>query len=279
EALGIAEYHGPRSPMMRCIDHPTMVKDGSGWGAMAGVSAAHLAAQGFTGAPATTLEGADVADIWADLGTRWYISEQYIKLYPVCRWAQPAVEAALAVMRTHEVSAGDVVGVEVETFHEASRLAAIPSTTEEAQYSLPFSVAAAILRGTIGADEVSANGYQDAAILALARTVRIAEREAFNTAFPARRFAVARLRLRDGAVLSSDVTEAQGDPEDALGDEVVLGKFERLASSVLGEAGAGAIRRAVEELDRIHDAGRLCTLMGALPRPEGTEPPTAGDLA
>ncbi|WP_377506788.1 MmgE/PrpD family protein [Octadecabacter sp. R77987] len=36
-ALGIAEYHGPRSQMMRCIDHPTMVKDGSGWGAMAGV--------------------------------------------------------------------------------------------------------------------------------------------------------------------------------------------------------------------------------------------------
>ena len=31
-AMGIAEYHGPRSQMMRCIDHPTMLKDGSGWG-------------------------------------------------------------------------------------------------------------------------------------------------------------------------------------------------------------------------------------------------------
>jgi 2-methylcitrate dehydratase PrpD len=27
-AIGIAEYHGPRSQMMRCIDHPTMLKDG-----------------------------------------------------------------------------------------------------------------------------------------------------------------------------------------------------------------------------------------------------------
>ena len=42
--------------MMRCIDHPTMVKDGSGWGAFAGVSAAYLAADGFTGAPAITIE-------------------------------------------------------------------------------------------------------------------------------------------------------------------------------------------------------------------------------
>ncbi len=31
-ALGIAEYYGPRSPMMHCIDHPTMLKDDAGWG-------------------------------------------------------------------------------------------------------------------------------------------------------------------------------------------------------------------------------------------------------
>ena len=58
EALGIAEYHGPRSQIMRCIDHPTMLKDGSGWGAMAGVSAAYLAQSGFTGAPAISMEAA-----------------------------------------------------------------------------------------------------------------------------------------------------------------------------------------------------------------------------
>ena len=49
-----------RGQMMRCIDHPTMLKDGSGWGAMCGVSAAYLAADGFTGAPAVTVEDARV---------------------------------------------------------------------------------------------------------------------------------------------------------------------------------------------------------------------------
>ena len=70
-ALGAAEYHGPRSQMMRCIDHPTMVKDGSGWGAFAGVSAAYLAADGFTGAPALLIEGQAERAHWADLGARW----------------------------------------------------------------------------------------------------------------------------------------------------------------------------------------------------------------
>ena len=52
EALGIAEYHGPRSQMMREIDNPTMLHDGSGMGALVGCNAALLAMRGFTGAPA-----------------------------------------------------------------------------------------------------------------------------------------------------------------------------------------------------------------------------------
>ena len=108
EALGIAEYHGPRSQMMRCIDFPTMVKDGSGWGAMTGVSAALLASDGFTGAPALVVESDKVADLWADLGQRWCLTEMYFKPYPVCRWAQPAVEAALGLIRQHGLKPADI---------------------------------------------------------------------------------------------------------------------------------------------------------------------------
>src|SRR3546814_5490703 len=80
-----------------------MLKDGSAMGAMSGVSAALLAAAGFTGAPAVTVMGEAVADLWADLGQRWRIEEQYTKAYPVCRWAQPAVEAVLSLRQ----AAGD----------------------------------------------------------------------------------------------------------------------------------------------------------------------------
>ena len=36
-AFGIAEYYGPRSPVMRVMDNPTMLKDGSGVGCWAGM--------------------------------------------------------------------------------------------------------------------------------------------------------------------------------------------------------------------------------------------------
>lgn len=129
-AMGIAEYSGPRSPMLRCIDNPTMVKDASAWGAAAGVSATLLAAAGFTAPPAETI----TVQVWADLGTRWRILEQYFKPYPVCRWAHPAVEAAIALVTAHSVVPTDIYGIDVTTFHPATRLTVVrPTTTEQAR--------------------------------------------------------------------------------------------------------------------------------------------------
>ncbi|MFT5115994.1 MAG: 2-methylcitrate dehydratase PrpD [Parasphingorhabdus sp.] len=80
-AVGIAEYHGPRSQMMREIDNPTMLHDGSGWGSMVGVAAAQLALTGFEGAPAVTIEGDSAAGYRQDLATDWLTCRQNIKLF------------------------------------------------------------------------------------------------------------------------------------------------------------------------------------------------------
>lgn len=257
EALGIAEYHGPRSQMMRVIDAPTMVKDGSGWGAMAGLSAAYLARDGFTGAPAISVEADDLADIWGDLGTRWYIQDQYIKLYPVCRWAQPAAEAVMALGRDHDFDHQDITAIRVQSFHEAKRLNAIPSNTEQAQYSLPFSVGAALVRGTIGVQEVMESGLNDPDILRLTNMVEIEETDTFNAAFPARRFAQAHITLADGRVLTSDVTEAQGDPENRVDHDVIRNKFLRLTTPPMGQQKASALLDSIEALRTGGDLGTM----------------------
>jgi 2-methylcitrate dehydratase PrpD len=248
EAMGIAEYHGPRSQMMRCIDHPTMVKDGSGWGAMAGVSAAYLAADGFTGAPAITVDSADVADIWGDLGARHYVFEQYIKLYPVCRWAQPPLQAVLGLRQAHGLVSADVDHIEVTTFHQSVRLATrLPKTTEEAQYSTAYPTAVAMVHGRVGAQEVSQAAFGDAEVQRLAAGMIFAEDEAYNAAFPAHRFAHVTLVLRDGTRLTSERTEALGDPEAPLSAAVMGYKFHGLADQIIGR------QRARDAVDIIAD--------------------------
>ena len=249
EAMGIAEYHGPRSQMMRCIDYPTMVKDGSGWGAMTGVSAALLAQDGFTGAPALTVQAEAVAPTWADLGQRWRILEQYFKAYPMCRWAQPAVEAAMGLARVYHFQPSDIRGIEVWTFHEACRLATrVPTTTEQAQYSLPFSVAAALRHGRLGADEIAKDGLADPLTEELSTAMVLHEHGAYNDLFPAERWAHIRVNLQDGRQLDSAPTIARGNPENPLSADDIAVKFFGLADVVLGPVRARQIAALVGQL-------------------------------
>lgn len=183
-ALGIAEYHGPRSQMMRCIDYPTMLKDGLAgarwWG-----SAPPILPPTDLRARLRWSSSEPVRDLWSDLGRRWRMTEMYFKPYPICRWAQPAVEAALTLRRTHGVTPEAVAAVEVETFHEAVRLDQHrPATTEEAQYSLPFPVAAAIVAGRLAPGDISGAALKDPAILAMSDRITLREADDLNARFP-----------------------------------------------------------------------------------------------
>ena len=250
EALGIAEYHGPRSQMMRTIDHPTMVKDGSGWGAMCGVSAALLAEDGFTGAPALTVTDPELAPVWADLGEVWHITNQYIKPWPVCRWAQPAVTAVLELMQKHNIKQEDIEKIKIYSFHEAVRLATrIPANTEEAQYSLSWPVAAAAVRGRLAAAEISAP-FDDPRIVELATGMELVEDESHNAVFPNERMGRAEIATRSGEVHASDDMRATWDPEDPPSDAEMAEKFHQLADPVMGPECAARVRAMIENMGR-----------------------------
>lgn len=257
-ALGIAEYHGPRSQMMRCIDHPTMVKDGSGWGALAGVSAAYLAKDGFTGAPAITMEAPGQAAIWADLGERWLILDQYFKPWPVCRWAQPAIEAASSLLGRHDFEASDIDLIEVETFHEAVRLGAqLPASTEMAQYAIGFPLAAFIVRGRLGAEEIGGGGLADPAIQDMLQRIRLVEAAEFSRRFPAERLARLRIVLKSGQIVESETMTARGDRGRPLADADLLAKF-NVSAALLGSERSAQLGHGCMILAEGSTAGHLC---------------------
>lgn len=267
-ALGIAEYHGPRSPMMRCIDHPTMVKDGSGWGAMAGVSAVFLARSGFTGAPAITLEQSP--DHWADLGQRWLIREQYFKPYPVCRWAQAPVEAMLELRRAHRLRAKDVDHIEIVTFHQSLRLATkAPQTTEEAQYSTSFPCAVAMVKGHLTGGDIMGKSLRNPHVLRLSRGLIIREDLTANAVFPGKRIARAVLHLRDGRILQSGWKTPRWEAETPPTRADIRTKFHANADPLIGPDRAASMAASVQRLatrgltqltDQIYQPISACTL-------------------
>jgi len=246
-AIGIAEYHGPRSQMMRGVDYPTMLKDGTAWGAMTAVSPALLAQAGFTGAPAITVEQAPA--YWADLGQRWFTLEQYFKPYPVCRWAQAPIEGILALRRLHGLASTDVTHIHVATFHESIRLATNnPKATDEAQYSTSFPCAVAIVRGDVGPADIGDDALSDPEIVRLSNALTMSEDAEANAVFPLTRLAKVTLTLTDGRELSSDWMQPRWDHDAPPTKDEIDAKFHAYADGPLGVDRATAIREAVENL-------------------------------
>jgi 2-methylcitrate dehydratase PrpD len=246
QALGIAEYHAPRSQMMREIANPSMLHDGTGWGAPTGLYALLIAEDGFRGAPAATVEFDDADFAWADLGHNWLTAQQYIKPYPICRWAHAPIDAALKLRREHGLSAKMIEDVEIATFAWSAELnGGVPSSSPVAQYSLAWPVAAALARGHVGVDEVLEKSFADPELIALTSRTRAIVDPEFEAGYPARRLASVAITLKDGRIVRSGATEASGGPDPQPTEAEVVAKFRRFAEPILGNARAARIEAAV----------------------------------
>ncbi|WP_297769456.1 MmgE/PrpD family protein [uncultured Roseovarius sp.] len=241
-ALGIAEYHGPRSQMMREIANPTMLHDGSGMGAFIGISSLFMAERGFTGAPAITVEGQEVAHIWADLGQDWTILRNYIKPYPICRWAHGALECVRVLTQEQGVNAQEIKTLEVATFAESAALfSGLPETTSEAQYSLGFALAAYLVHGRLGPAEITGTALQNPRVARMHTRIKIREEPRHSARFPEGRWSDVTVHLHDGRVLHSGDHNARGGPEAPMPDVDIHAKLRVMAANTLSE-------RRIEEM-------------------------------
>lgn len=256
EALGLAEYHAALAPIERCLGAPGMTKDGIGWGAFAGACAVELAARGFTSNPSLFEDPAN-QDLMADLGEKWRLRDLYFKPYACCRWAQPAVEAALALRSQIGLQATEIAHVVVHTVREATELyAGLPTNEEEAQYSVVWPVAMAFLYGDVSVVHICESALQDASAQRLASQISLVVDPALQERFPAECLAWLEVHTRQGQILRSSVTAARGDPHLALSDEELEAKFRRLVAPLLGPK-TESLLTAIQSVTEPHGPARL----------------------
>jgi len=260
-ALGAAEYHAPIAPMMKCIETPSMGKDSIGWGCMTAMMSVLMADRGFTGI-CPLFKDSPQKDWVTSLGRSWEIMHLYVKPYAACRWAQPGVDGALKLMEDHGLAPDDIEAVEVFTFREAAALSqAHPKNTEEAQYNIPFPIAAALVDKKVGPAQVLPPGLFDPRIRFLMDRITITPQDRFQKAFPQKAESEVRLTTRDGRTFVSGEMPARWDPASGLPTDRELGdKFMWLAAPVLGQDAAEKIRDCVMHFEQETDAARLITL-------------------
>jgi 2-methylcitrate dehydratase PrpD len=212
-----------------------------GRAAEAGVLAASLAAEGFTG-PTSVLEGEagflrvyctdwDVAELTHGLGTTYFVLDIMLKRYACHITAHNPVEALLDLRNEHKFTAADVASIDVAGNERMAKTNNIPAPADMmlAQYSIPFSVALALYRDPVDPRSFDEGVVHDRAILDMSSRIRMPIVPGQDRRDLA---ATVTVRLKDGREFSRKVTSFKGTPERPLAQPELKEKFMLLTKRI-----------------------------------------------
>ena len=207
----------------------------------AGLTAAYLAAEGFTGArrifdgaqgmAAGMSSDADATRLADRLGTRWALSETSFKFHASCRHTHPAADALQQVMREHHLQAQQVRSVTAQVHQAAIDVlgsVAGPQTVHQAKFSMGTVLGLVAVHGRAGLHEFDTE-FSSAAVRSFSDKVRMQLDAEVDAAYPARWIGKVSVHLVDGRVLNGRVDEPKGDPGNTLGRAELEDKAIRLA--------------------------------------------------
>ncbi|MBP7336546.1 MmgE/PrpD family protein [Niveispirillum sp.] len=257
QASGLMEMYGP-SMQKRFNPGPA---------ARNGVTAAQMAKLGFTGT-ATIFEGErgfcrafsdkhDIAALTRGLGSEWPVHIEY-KAYSCARPIHNAIDCALAV-RAQLAEPVSSVRRMVMRRHPAwahYHLNTRPQTYHEAQVSLPYSVAVALIEGAALFPQYQNEKLGDPDIRRLSDLLEIVPDETLPRGVSCH----LTVETDGGARLESQVDHPKGSIANPMTNAEMNAKVHLLADPVLGAERVGEMIAAVDAVERLETIGRLTRL-------------------
>ena len=242
-----------------------------GWAGASGITAAAFARAGYVG-PAQAYEGhfglytcflgehkagAQPQSVVEGLGETWEFTRTSIKLFPACHQLHAFMNCAIKLSKEQTFSADNVDSVRTLICDAAVPLVCEPlasklkpSSSYSAQFSLPYSVACALMRGKFGLNEIEAPSYTDDELLKLANKVSYEIDP--NPGFPKSRSGEVIVKMKDGRELRWRDNILPDEPASA---ESIVEKFMQNTDGILSHARAEQIRDAVLGLEQVVEGG------------------------
>jgi 2-methylcitrate dehydratase len=236
-----------------------------------------LAQAGVTG-PLEVFEGTKgfKQAIAGDFSVNWAkedleaVRRTMVKKYNSEMHSQSAVEGMIELRERHHIQADTVESIEVEIFEvgyniigggeEGERKEVV--TKEDADHSLPYILAVALLDGEVGPSQYTAERITREDAQTLLRKIRVRPNASFSARFPDDMSVKIQINIRDGRRIETEKHDYEGFPTRPMSWQKVVGKFESLTEPRMNEELRTAMIEAIEHLeDR-----RIAKLTGLLGR-------------
>jgi 2-methylcitrate dehydratase PrpD len=221
----------------------------------AGLTAAYLAQDGFTGAQrildgaqglaAGTSTDADATRLDDRLGTRWALAETSFKFHAACRHTHPAADALQQVLREHRLAVGDIQAITAHVHQAAIDVlgpVTDPQTVHQAKFSMGTVLGLIAVHDRAGLTEFDTH-WRDAAVREVHDKVAMQLDAEVDAAYPARWIGKVVVVTTDGRRFPGKVLEPKGDP----GNTLTRAELEAKALALAAYRG-GAM---VEEMDGV----------------------------
>jgi 2-methylcitrate dehydratase PrpD len=266
-ALGMA---GAQSSGLMEMYGPSMHKRfNPGPAARNGVTAALMARLGFTAA-ATIFEGergfcrafsdhVDLDALTKELGSDYPVHMEF-KPYSCARPIHNAIDCALNIRKELEEPLSSVVAITVQRhptwahYHQN----ASPTTYHEAQVSLPYSVAVALVEGGALLSQYQPEKLRDPDISRLAQLVKIVP----DPSLPRGVSCLMAVEVQSGAVYRSQVDHPRGSIANPMSVDDVNDKVHLLADDVIGRRSVDTLIDMVRDLTSVPKIGGLTRIVG-----------------
>lgn len=249
-----------------------------GWAGVAGVTAATLGKHRYRGTRLAyegrfglypshlgAVGGFDLSIATDGLGEVWEVPNIAVKPLPACHFTHAPIDAAI---RLHQqgVRPADIARVQVlvprevvKTVCEPEAQKKQPANSYEAQFSIPYLVANALLKGRLALEDIDAPALTDPRTLELAARVGYAVDP--ESGFPKYYDGEVVVELTNGQTVRAREAINRGAAERPLTRDDILAKFRINAARHGDSARLEAIERAVLELESL-SAAQLAEVLG-----------------
>jgi 2-methylcitrate dehydratase PrpD len=248
-----------------------------GRAAFNGVTAAELAARGFTaGADAldgqwgffkVTGGGFDTDRIVGVLGRPWTIVSPgvSIKPYPCGCLGHPTMDAMLTLVTEHHIKPEQIKKIRLRAGSNILNPLryTIANTELEAKFCPPFMLSAVALRRKAGVNEFSDEFVRSAPVQAMMRRVEtVFDQEIENQGF-VRMLSIVEVELADGRVFTQESGPYRGGPERPFTRDELLEKFNECGSLVLPPERLDAIFERIQSFEQIGRVSEFTAMLTA----------------
>jgi 2-methylcitrate dehydratase PrpD len=236
----------------------TALNVAGGMSGFAGALAPDLSAAGFAAQPDAVEEalgqlvgsGFTTDGMLDELGARWEITRNYFRLYACCNPIHPALDCLAAALAELHPAPAEVARIDVATYRFASVMRnPDPPNYFASKYSLPHAAAVMVVRGHAGFAALDDSALGDPVIADVRHRVQIAEDPAMSALAPRLRPARVTLTLTDGRQAAHSCESHRGDFHQPFAESEIHDKFRELAGTVLTQAGADEVVRAVDRCE------------------------------